>query len=694
MAGADILYQTFEMYLAKAKQCHQKGETALAKKYYVLAAEQMVKLAKESKGDLQKVRYQRAVSLMETAKGLSTPAKPANKEAESASSVKTVKTEKITLEEALENLNSLEGLENVKRHVAAWLHQVKVFRERTARNLAVPDFSYHMVFTGNPGTGKTTVARIMAQICCALGLVSDGHLVEVEKADLVAGYVGQTAPKTQEVIKKALGGVLFIDEAYSITDGGQNSFGEECVSTLLKGMEDNRDNLVVIAAGYEGDMEKFVKSNPGLRSRFKTFVPFNDYTAKELFNIFQRLCVKNQYKLTDEAREAVAEYFNYVYETRDDTFANGRTVRNFFESVVTRQSSRIARMSNPTDEEMITIIPSDLGHVLPPKTSGAAEKTITPPAVQKTEEKEPEKPMTPEDKVLEDGVVFDSEFKFDWDTLPCVTFDDVAGLDTVKETVQMKVLLPLKNPEAFEGYVKKSGGGLLLYGPPGTGKTMIAAAIANEINAKFCSVKPSDLLHQGAGQSEKAIRALFAQARQFPCAVVYFDEMDSISPKNTRSQYAKQLRSEFLAQLQGVESYGKGTGNILFLIAATNKPWDIDSAFIRPGRFGTRIYVGLPDEPARRYMVESRLAKLEAKGVVKLASDIDYDGIVSKTEGFNCSDITNLMDKVEELSISRGVRTGEKSILAADFERAFEEITSSVQRDDIEKLMDWTKENN
>ena len=349
-------------------------------------------------------------------------------------------------------------------------------------------------------------------------------------------------------------------------------------------------------------------------------------------------------------------------------------------------------MSSPDDEAMITITEDDLSFVKkPPINKGTiAEKTVpNTPAPEVVEEK-----TTPEDKVLEEGAAFDSEFKFEWDSLPSVTFDDVAGLDDVKDAVQMKVILPLKNPEIFEGYVKKNGGGLLLYGPPGTGKTMIAAAIANEIKAKFCSVKPSDLLHQGAGQSEKAIRALFAQARQYPCAVIYFDEMDSISPKNTRSQYAKQLRSEFLAQLQGVESYGKDNGNILFLIAATNKPWDIDSAFVRPGRFGTRIYVGLPDTAARSYIIESRLAKIIAKGIVEVADDIPYDTIVEKTEGYNCSDITNLMDKVEELSIRRSFKSGEKSITKEDFEDALNEVTSSVQRADIEKLMEWTNENN
>ena len=285
------------------------------------------------------------------------------------------------------------------------------------------------------------------------------------------------------------------------------------------------------------------------------------------------------------------------------------------------------------------------------------------------------------------------DYKFDWDSLPVIDFDDIAGLDEVKEVVRVKVLLPLTNPEVFEGYVRKSGGGLLLYGPPGTGKTMIAAAIANEIGAKFCSVKPSDLLNQGVGNTEKAVRALFAQAREFPCAVIYFDEMDSISPKSTKSQYAKQLRSELLSQLQGIESYGKKTDNILFLIAATNKPWDVDSAFVRPGRFGTRVYVGLPDKDAREYMINRRLDKIREKGIVAVEADMDVLSAVEKTNGFNGSDITALLDKAEELSALRAVETGEKTLKNEDLEKAFEHVTSSVQSGDIEKLLAWKAQN-
>lgn len=710
MASEDLLYEMFELYLKKAKECQEKGDLALAKRHYMLAAEQMLKVAKESKGELQKARYKRAKNLIDLAESLQTgeKKKQASSGEEEESDVKVEKAEKISLDEALKRLNELEGLAEVKSQVCDWVDQIKVFKMRKSRGMSVPDMSYHMVFTGNPGTGKTTVARIMSQIYCALGILSEGHLVEVDRSDLVAGYVGQTAIKTQSILKKAKGGVLFIDEAYSLANGSGNDFGQEAIDTVLKAMEDNRDNLVVIVAGYTDLMEKFINSNPGLRSRFKNFVQFADYTGAELYNIFKRQCDKNQYVLDPSASNAVHNYFNQKYAERDKNFGNGRDARNLFEKTVTMQSKRIALLRSPSNEEMATITCEDLpfdvnfppiknnNNTPKPPVEPLYSDNKTPNNAGGKNSNDDDKIPSPEDKVLEDGAKngANSEFKFDWDSLPEITFKDVAGLDNVKEEVRIKVLLPLQNPSAFEGYVKKSGGGLLLYGPPGTGKTMIAAAIANEIGAKFCSVKPSDLLHQGAGQSEKAVRALFSQAREFPCAVIYFDEMDSISPKNTKSQYAKQLRSELLAQLQGVESYKKQTNNILFLIAATNKPWDIDSAFVRPGRFGTRVYVGLPDDEARKYMIENRLAKVGKKGVVKVSEDIAIDAIVKGTEGFNGSDMTNLMDKIEEISILRGIETGEKYISNADFESALKDISSTVQKDDIEKLMEWRAENN
>lgn len=283
-------------------------------------------------------------------------------------------------------------------------------------------------------------------------------------------------------------------------------------------------------------------------------------------------------------------------------------------------------------------------------------------------------------------------YRFAWDDLPKISFEDVAGLADVKEAVMRKVLLPLKNPELYEGYVRKNGGGLLLYGPPGTGKTMIAAAIAHEIGAKFCSLGPSDLVLGGIGNTEKACVQLFREARSFPCAVLFFDEMESICPVNTHAQGARQLRSELLRQIQGMEAYGEKNDQILFLIAATNKPWDIDPAFIRPGRFGTRIYVGLPDAPARRYMVGMWLQKIRSAGMVAIG-DLEIDHIIERSAGFNGADVANLLEEAQEHSALRSIRTGVKIILQEDFEQAFEKVTSSVQERDLKQLTDWREKN-
>lgn len=720
MEDSRLLYDAFNIYYDRGMEALKEGNLDMARRNILAAAETLLKLAKDSTGELRNKRIKRADELSDLAskieeKEKNIKAQPAwdssAKEEIEITPVKVVANEKVSLEDALKSLNELEGLKEVKEQVSDLVDQIKVFQLRKAKNLPTPEMSYHMVFTGNPGTGKTTVARIVGQIYRALGILSKGHLVEVDRSDLVAGYVGQTALKTKEVISKAMGGVLFIDEAYSLKKEG-NDFGQEAIDTLNKAMEDSRADLVVIVAGYKEEMKSFIDSNQGLRSRFRTYIDFKDYSGKELYNIFLGILKKNKYQITSEANEEVRSYLGD--RSRNHFEGNARDVRNLFENTIKLQSRRVAKASKPSLEDITTITVDDLPLPLHPsseeKEEASAPRSSEDIILQEPEEKEldleaymskkpkpgsePKKPM-PEDDYLgkANGDAGNSEYKFDWDSLPIVGFDDIAGLEQVKDVVRTKVLLPLEHPEAFEGYEKKNGGGLFLYGPPGTGKTMIAAAIANEIGAKFCSVKPSDLLHQGAGNTEKAVRMLFAQARQFPCAVIYFDEMDSLAQKNTKSSYSRQLRSELLAQMQGIESYGKETGDLLFLIGATNKPWEVDSSFLRPGRFGTMVYVGLPDEPAREYMVASRLGKVKAKGIVRLSDDLDIDDIVQKSNGFNGSDISNLLDRIEEISAIRGVRTGMKYICADDVAKAFDEIHSSVQTEDIEKLIAWKEQN-
>ena len=268
--------------------------------------------------------------------------------------------EKPNFDELMDQLEDLVGLEEVKKDIKNLMNLVKVRKLRQEHELPVPPMSLHLVFMGNPGTGKTTVARLMSGLYAAIGVLSKGQLVEVDRSGLVAGYVGQTALKTQEVIKSALGGVLFIDEAYSLSSGGENDFGREAIETILKAMEDHRDDLIVIVAGYTGPMEQFLSSNPGLESRFNKYFFFPDYNGEQLMAIFRSQCKKNGYALTEEAEKDAVEFFTQLYEERSDNFGNGRDVRNCFEDMVVRQSNRVAAMENPSKEDLMAVLPEDL----------------------------------------------------------------------------------------------------------------------------------------------------------------------------------------------------------------------------------------------------------------------------------------------------------------------------------------------
>jgi len=265
------------------------------------------------------------------------------------------------LEKSLSKLNGLIGLDQIKADVSAMVDLIKLREIRRKHNLQIPDMSFHMVFSGNPGTGKTTVARILADIYRTLGVLSSGQLIETDRSGLVGGYVGQTALKVQDVVSEAIGGILFIDEAYSLcAEDSSNDFGKEAIETLLKLMEDNRDDLVVIVAGYTDLMEQFLDSNPGLRSRFNKKFIFPDYKADELMQIFEGMCEQNNYKLTDEAKQKATAHFICEVASKDNNYGNAREVRNYFEKAIATQASRVVRIASPSKDEVELLKAIDL----------------------------------------------------------------------------------------------------------------------------------------------------------------------------------------------------------------------------------------------------------------------------------------------------------------------------------------------
>lgn len=263
-----------------------------------------------------------------------------------------------TLEDLLGELDELVGLAAVKREVHRLTSLLRIQRLRAERGLPTVETSHHLVFTGNPGTGKTTVARLLSEIYRALGVVSKGHLVETDRSALVAGYVGQTATKTRAVLETALGGTVLIEEAYALARGSEEDFGREAIDTLVKFMEDHRDDLAVVAAGYPEEMRVFIAANPGLESRFTRTIQFDDYTDDELVEIFRRMGDKLRYRPDDEALARVHELV--AAEPRDRGFGNARFVRNLFESAVAHQAERLAPGTPPDDATLTTLTAADI----------------------------------------------------------------------------------------------------------------------------------------------------------------------------------------------------------------------------------------------------------------------------------------------------------------------------------------------
>ncbi|MCW2542372.1 MAG: putative sporulation protein match [Frankiales bacterium] len=411
----------------------------------------------------------------------------------------------------LQQLNSLVGLAGVKQEVSVLVNLQQLAAMRSAAGLPVPPMSRHLVFAGAPGTGKTTIARLYAQILCELGTLRSGHVVEVSRSDLVAAVVGGTALKTAEKFNAALGGVLFIDEAYALSaeSGSGADFGQEAIDTIVKMMEDHRDDVVVIAAGYSHEMRTFLASNPGLASRFTKTIQFEDYTNDELVTIVEELCRRHHYMLEYGSRQSLANYF--AATARDANFGNGRTARKLFEEVVGRQAQRLASAANVSSSELTKLLPEDIGKPL--SASSRAES--------RTEHQNSVQPLLDQ-------------------------LESMVGLNSVKREVTDVVnLLATARRRAAAGLpVPTLSRNLIFSGAPGTGKTTVARLYGKLLNSlgvlatgQLIEVSRGDLVAEYVGQTSGRTKEAFDKARG---GVLFIDEAYTLLPAESGADFARE----------------------------------------------------------------------------------------------------------------------------------------------------------
>lgn len=424
----------------------------------------------------------------------------------------------LPIEEIMSQFDNLVGLTEIRSDIDALMKYIRVEKMRAERGLTSNPMSLHAVFSGPPGTGKTTVARLLGKIYRSLGILKRGHVVEVDRSSLVAEYIGETAIKTNKLIDSALDGILFIDEAYTlIPEDSPRDFGREAVDTLLKRMEDDRDRLIVIVAGYTDEMDRFIGSNPGLQSRFTRTFRFVDYTPEELFEIFSRTCKQGKYVLEEAASEKLKRYFAYIYRSRSKTFGNARKVRNIFEEIIRNQSARIAEVDDLTDEVLVTI-------TLPDVENSVNDEFV--------------------DDVKESLDVIMAEL------------NEMVGLGKVKDDVKMLLnYIKVEKMRMEKGLSTQSPAlHTVFYGPPGTGKTTVARIIGRIYKSlgllsqgHVVEVSRSDLVGEYIGQTAPKTQKAVENALH---GVLFVDEAYTLKPQGVGNDFGQEAIDTILKRME------------------------------------------------------------------------------------------------------------------------------------------------
>jgi len=423
-----------------------------------------------------------------------------------------------TLEDILEELNQLVGLKEIKQEIESLMGLIRIEKIRRERGMSPNPQALHWVFSGPPGTGKTTVARLIGRIYKALGLLKKGHLVEVDRSGLVAEFIGQTAKNTDKVVQSALDGVLFIDEAYSLIpeDAGRD-FGTEAVETLLKRMDDFRDRLVVIVAGYTDEMHRFINSNPGLQSRFVQTFQFPDYNPDELLKIFNLIAASKKTTLLDDAAEKMNRYFAYIYKSRTKSFGNGRKVRNVFEEMIRRQAVRLGRLKKISDKDLMTFTLEDV------------EKTV-------------------EDEFVDEKIESVEEILAELNLL--------VGMEEIKSDVKTLInFIKVEKIKAEKG-MKSEPITLhsVFYGPPGTGKTTVARLMGRIFKSlgilptgHVIEVGRADLVGEYIGHTAPKVEKVVDSAMH---GILFIDEAYMLKPKGSGNDFGQEALDTILKRME------------------------------------------------------------------------------------------------------------------------------------------------